>query len=123
MKILVVDDNRVLRELIRDIICDSFEATVVMAIDGQDGLREFAESWPDLVVTDLRMETPEAGLWLAEKIKIISQTTPVIVISAEPDFLKPRFVDDFMPKPIKMGDFVSKISMWMQAVDKRERMV
>jgi len=52
-KILVVDDDEMLRSLAADILSSDFEVQV--ASDGQDGW-EKAQAWrPDLVVTDLMM--------------------------------------------------------------------
>lgn len=51
-KILVVEDDRFLRELIiKKISKEGFE--VVSAVDGEDGIKKIKEEKPDLVLLDL----------------------------------------------------------------------
>ncbi len=52
-KILIVDDDEMLRSLAADILSAEFEVTA--AVDGQDGWEKARELRPDLVVTDLMM--------------------------------------------------------------------
>jgi CheY-like chemotaxis protein len=53
-KVLVVDDNPVSRELIREVL-DSPDLQVLEAADGSEALKRIAEALPDLVLLDLRM--------------------------------------------------------------------
>lgn len=105
-KILVVDGDYEIRNLINEIVRDCYcfdEVFVVMGINGQDGWREFKENRPDLVITDLEMESPDAGIILAQKIKTISPVTPVIMISgAKVDAEKIDSIDFFLSKPFEI---------------------
>ena len=52
-RILVVDDDEVIRDLAVDVLSEEYE--MMQACDGQDGW-EKAQDWrPDLVITDLMM--------------------------------------------------------------------
>lgn len=113
MKVLVVDDDRDIRELVAEIIFDGCGGTVVMGVNGEDGWREFQESRPDLVITDCRMETENAGLELARKIKAASPTTPVIMITGEWE-IEAETVDYFLPKPFKVEVLVEKIKEFLE---------
>lgn len=53
-KVLVVDDNPVSRELVREVL-QSPGIEVLEAADGQEALDRIAASAPDLVLLDLRM--------------------------------------------------------------------
>lgn len=111
-KILIVEDDFMLRDLYREIINEYFPwVSIVMGISGNDGWREFLESRPDLVVTDLRMETNDAGLEIARKIKVVSPNTPIIMITGESveGKVEGKEVDWVLPKPFKVGELISAI--------------
>jgi CheY-like chemotaxis protein len=52
--VLVVDDNPVSRELIREIL-DSPDLQVLEAANGQEAVQRIFEEMPDLVLVDIRM--------------------------------------------------------------------
>ena len=100
--ILIVDDDRETRNCYKGVIEDNFytsDVSIVMGTSGEDGWREFQESQPELVITDLRMEEPLAGLELAKRTKEVS-AVPVIMITAESDFLGDvKGIDCVLAKP------------------------
>jgi two-component system, cell cycle response regulator DivK len=53
-KVLVVDDNPVSRELIREVL-DSPDLQILEAADGKEALQRISEEVPDLVLLDIRM--------------------------------------------------------------------
>jgi serine phosphatase RsbU (regulator of sigma subunit) len=78
-KILVIDDEKLVRESIAVYLEDS-GYHVIEAEDGIKGLELFSEIRPDLVICDLRM--PEIdGLEVLSKITEISPDTPIIIVS------------------------------------------
>ncbi len=78
-KVLVIDDERVLRSCLRYYLED-FEYNVIEAENGREGLDKIQNEKPDVVLTDLRM--PEVdGLEVLKKGKEIYPDLPVIVIS------------------------------------------
>ena len=79
VRILVIDDDEDVREVLTDILRTA-EHDVVAAKNGAEGLELFSKSEFDLVFTDLRM--PEmTGLEVAEGIKATSPKTPVGLIT------------------------------------------
>lgn len=112
-KILIVDDDGAIRELYKSIVGVYFDPgsiSIVMGVDGEDGWREFQESQPDLVITDLEMETSDAGFKLAEKIKNESPKTPVIMITgALVEARNNNVVDCLMSKPVPTKVLADKI--------------
>lgn len=78
-KILVIDDEAQIRELLRQSIChEGYE--VETAEDGYDGWEYFKREFFPVVVTDLKM--PEIdGLKLLENIKNVHPETQVIMIT------------------------------------------
>jgi CheY-like chemotaxis protein len=81
--ILVVDDNRLVQELIRDtFVAEGF--AVRTAAHGREGLERAAEERPDLIITDVEM--PEMDGWaFCEALKSDPQTrdVPLIFLAAE----------------------------------------
>ena len=80
MKILVVDDDTGLRRTLSLILGDA-DYDVVLAADGEEGLRKAVEASPDLVLTDVRMPEMD-GLTFVERYRADGGEAPVIVMSA-----------------------------------------
>lgn len=77
--ILVVDDEAPLRHLLLDVLGRAGHH-VLQAPDGRAGLQAFAESRPDLVITDLIMPEME-GIELISAIKKIDPGVKIIAMS------------------------------------------
>jgi DNA-binding NtrC family response regulator len=78
--ILVVDDEKLQREIIRDIL--NYEGyPVTIAGSGQEALEFLKQSSVALVITDLKMPEMD-GIELLGKVKEISPETSVIVVTA-----------------------------------------
>ena len=86
MKILLVDDEEIILEILKDDIVDSFpESTVICAIDGVAALELFnSEGDFTLVITDIKMPRMN-GLELIEEINKKDSPPPVIVVSGHID--------------------------------------
>jgi len=111
VKILVIDDEEDVRELIRDILTDSGHE-VEIAANGINGMQLFKEKEFDLVFTDLGM--PGMSGWqVARAIKDMSGKVPVGVISGwdiemEESEMRERGVDFVAHKPFKV-DHILKL--------------
>ena len=66
--VLLVDDEKDFLDIFSRVLKKA-GYRVITATDGPEALRKAITSRPDVVVTDLAMDTPDAGFWLAEKIK------------------------------------------------------
>jgi len=80
-KILVIEDDRFLRELIiKKLSQEGFE--VDFAVDGEDGLTKIKEGKPDIVLLDLILPTID-GFEVLRKLKEedIVPSLPVIILS------------------------------------------
>ena len=81
IKILVIEDDKFLRELIvRGLKKEKFE--VVFAIDGEEGVKKTEEEKPDLILLDLMLPGID-GFEVLEQIKKNSSiaSIPVIILS------------------------------------------
>jgi DNA-binding response OmpR family regulator len=85
MKILIVDDSRLLRIATeRTLVRAGYE--VITAADGEEGLRLALESKPDLVVLDM-MLPKLSGQEVLQQLRTNSSSasTPVIVLTSLPE--------------------------------------
>jgi two-component system, NtrC family, nitrogen regulation response regulator NtrX len=78
-KILVVDDEEVIRETLKDIL--EFEKfTIDEAADGQEALEKIKKNKYDVILCDIKMPKVD-GMEVLEKSMEIAPDTPVIMIS------------------------------------------
>jgi CheY-like chemotaxis protein len=112
VKILVVEDNPAVRELLRKSmeVCGE----VMTAADGADGLLKAIETQPDVIVSDYLMPGLD-GLQLYEKLRSRKETrkTPFIFLASKGDIDEKlrQFTDgveDFIPKPFFVHEIVSR---------------
>ena len=81
--ILVIDDNAEMRNVLFDVLSlDGYE--VILADDGELGIKRFRTDVPDLVITDILMPKMD-GLEVVELLKAESPETPIIVVSGTTD--------------------------------------
>ncbi len=80
LKILYVEDEDQIRELMQEVLGHEFKRFQT-ASDGIEGLQKFQEECFDMVITDIEMPRL-GGLELAARIKKLSRTTPVVLLTA-----------------------------------------
>lgn len=100
-EILVVDDERVLRDGIRSILSGEGFA-VRTARDGDEALKKIAEKRPDLVLLDVMMPKMN-GFRCCERIRETDRILPVIFLTA-----KDAEADQVRGIGLGADDFVSK---------------
>jgi CheY-like chemotaxis protein len=120
--IVLIDDDRDFLE-INKMILENYGYTVRCFTDQQDALAAMQAEPPDLIVTDLMMNTFDAGFSLARTIKADPRlhALPVIIVSAissqlgfnfiphSPEDLQALHADAFLSKPVKPKILVEKI--------------
>ncbi len=78
-RILIIDDERSIRNSMKDIL--TFEGhEVLVAENGLEGLVTLKSEKPEIVFCDIKMPKME-GIEVLERIKEFSRETPVIMIS------------------------------------------
>jgi CheY-like chemotaxis protein len=119
IKVLVVDDNRLVRELLRQAVA-SF-STAQTSASATEALERLGDDPPDLLVADYNM--PEInGRQLLEKVKANPKTrgVPIILVASKSDIneslrnLQDQ-VEDFLEKPFFVKDAAARIK---RVVDK-----
>ena len=118
-KILVVDDDLRLRELLKRYLSEQ-GYTVSAAADGESMNRVRARERYDLLVLDLMMPG-EDGLAICRRLRAGADATPIIMLTAKGDEID-RIVglemgaDDYLPKPFNPRELLARI----QAVLRRQ---
>ncbi len=56
MKVLVVDDTRLMRNIIKGILAEEMECVVIEAENGEDAVEKYKQHSPDAVTMDINME-------------------------------------------------------------------
>jgi len=82
-RILVVDDDEDLREIVRDVMKDEGFA-VAEAEDGKAAIREFKKKTPDVVLMDLNMPNM-GGMEAMLELKKLDSSVPVVMLTAYGD--------------------------------------
>jgi diguanylate cyclase (GGDEF)-like protein len=112
-RVLVVDDDRLIREMTRDVLVTD-GLGVTLAASGPEAMARIEESGPfDVVVTDLSMREMD-GLELLERIKRASPKTDVIIstnyASLESALEAMRLgASDYLRKPVKPPEILYSV--------------
>ncbi|MFH1141869.1 MAG: response regulator transcription factor [Chloroflexota bacterium] len=110
-RILLVEDEDGIREMMQYVL-ETEGYDVVVARNGQEGVKSFFNHRPSLVTLDLRMPVMD-GWTLLERIREVSQV-PVIILTAmgqEQDAVRGlrSGADDYVVKPVRLKEFIARI--------------
>jgi CheY-like chemotaxis protein len=81
-RILVIDDNDLVRDFLRTVLQDAGHH-VVEAADGEHGVRTFAQETVELVICDVLMPNKD-GLETVRELRNRSPTLPIITMTGGP---------------------------------------
>jgi two-component system chemotaxis response regulator CheY len=84
MKLLIVDDSTMLRDMLSYALSEGGYSDVVEAVDGLDGLEKSKSAVFDLVITDVNMPNMD-GLTFVSELRNLPQyaKTPILVLTTE----------------------------------------
>ena len=112
MRILVVDDDRAVRESLRRSL--SFNGyTVDLAEDGVEALEAITNERPDAVVLDVMMPRMD-GLEVCRQLRSTGDDLPILVLTAR-DSVSERVggldagADDYLPKPFALEELLARL--------------
>lgn len=112
MRVLVVDDERPVREALeRALKLESYE--VVMASDGAEALKVLAAAQADAIVLDILMPRVD-GLEVCRRIRAAGDSTPVLLLTAR-DAVRDRVAgldagaDDYLVKPFALEELLARL--------------
>jgi two-component system response regulator MprA len=112
MRILVVDDDRAVRESLRRSL--SFNGySVETAGDGMEALDSIKSDRPDAVVLDVMMPRLD-GLEVCRRLRSTGDDLPILVLTAR-DSVSERVsgldagADDYLPKPFALEELLARL--------------
>ena len=129
-KVLVIDDNPTIVELIKYAVSLQGSYEVVVAYDGQQGLERISTEHPDCVIIDVKMPRMD-GYQLVRCLRGDARTsdTPLIILSAmtrEEDQIIGMLsgVDEYLKKPFKPAELNAAIERVLNLTpkDRQRRM-
>lgn len=115
MRILVVDDNRDILDLVQRVL-QTYGYEVVIARDGLEALQKEASTEPDMVILDVNLPTFD-GWEVCRRIKA-RRAVPIMLLTvraerADVERSHDAGADDHLPKPFDITEFLSHINKLM----------
>ena len=112
MKILVVDDDRAVREALRRALAlAGYE--VQLAENGEQALERIVHAVPDAVVLDVGLPAID-GLEVCRRVRRLGSRVPILILTAR-DEVADRIdgldvgADDYMVKPFDVGELKARL--------------
>jgi two-component system, OmpR family, response regulator MprA len=112
MRVLVIDDDRAVRDALRRAF--TLDGYDVQAADGGlDGLQRLDETRPDVIVLDVMMPDVD-GLAVCRRMRSEGDRTPILMLTAR-DAVSDRIdgldagADDYLVKPFDVGELTARV--------------
>ena len=130
MKILIVDDDHVVQELIKDMLAKDGYENIQTAGSGEEALETMKQNPPDLVVLDILMPGMQ-GYEVCRKMRANKATvhTPVLMMTGSildiEKAIEKSFkagVTDFITKPIKTVELTARVKSALSIKQQFNRM-
>ncbi len=118
-RVLVVDDNKQMRVLVRELLRALDIRLIAEAADADEGLKLLRSYRADLVITDLAMGGKEDGIVLAREIRHATNsattTVPIIMMTGHAEMSRVSAaidagVNTFLAKPISARSLAEHVS-------------
>lgn len=113
-KVLIADDEPLIRQDLKEILVDAGYEVVAEARDGHHALELAKQTYPDLLIMDIKMPNIN-GLEAAEEIQIaLNKRIPTVILTA---YNQPELIQKageigafaFLTKPVKPQDLIATI--------------
>jgi len=119
-KVLIVEDDRTLRETLRyNLVADGFD--VVVAEDGGEGLMAARSENPDVIVLDLMLPSL-SGIEICKSLRRDGSITPIVMLTAR-DAEVDRIgglesgADDYVTKPFSVRELLARVNAQVRRME------
>ena len=114
MRVLIVDDSRSIRMMIRSYLAKSVNLEVLEAEDGAAALLLAANLKPSLIFTDWNMPNMN-GIDFVKQYRASGAKTPIIMITTEAEKVRvvealQAGVNNYLVKPFKREEFFQRVA-------------
>ena len=113
-KILIVDDSRTSRKMLRNILESNGHEIIDEAVNGQEGVQKFQALKPDVVTLDITMPVVD-GVEALKMIKALDPESKVVMVTAAGQ--KNKLIEcikaganEFLTKPFEQQEIVDVIN-------------
>ena len=113
-KILIVDDSRTSRKMLRNILESNGHEIIAEAVNGQEGVQKFQALKPDVVTLDITMPVVD-GVEALKMIKALDPESKVVMVTAAGQ--KNKMIEcikaganEFLTKPFEQQEIVDVIN-------------
>ena len=117
MKVLVVDDNKIMTTILRMMI-EKKNHQVITADDGEDGYAAYLQFRPDMVLTDIQMPRKN-GFELVTKIRKHNPSVMAVYMTGDPGRFLSRLKEeqynhqiDYIFKPFSVAELSLMLSKY-----------
>jgi len=112
MKILVIDDDPAMTELLKLLLLPT-QSTVITANSGREGVEMVQSQHPDLIILDLMMPEMD-GCQVCQAVRVFNDL-PIMILSAldNPGMVAKALdagADDYLIKPVPSGVLIAHIN-------------
>lgn len=116
--VLIVDDSRTSRRMLRNILESSGHVVAGEAANGQEGVQQFQTLKPDLVTLDITMPIVD-GIEALKMIRAFSKDVKIVMVTAAGQKNKmieciKEGADEFLTKPFESNEISNVISRLFQ---------
>lgn len=127
MNVVVIDDSASTQAFVRGVIDKMYGINCVSFVDPKQAMRYLEINEARLIIVDYSMPGM-TGIELVKRIRLnaLHFTTPTIMITTSSErAVRQRAgevgVNDYLNKPIRAGELISRIERWTRATAERSR--